>query len=102
MAEHSPVKRSVRGSNPRGWAKFDINMISLQKHKDKKKYKKVLEDIDNILKIISLSQKSFSFYKQYISVQEMISVLETNKTLLELHRKKYEGELEKISKADTQ
>lgn len=62
----------------------------------------MLEDIDNILKVISLSQKSFSFYNKYMPVQEMISVLETNKILLELHRKKYESELEKITKKDTE
>lgn len=73
-------------------------MISLESFKVKKKYKKFIEDIDAILKVVSLSQKSLSFYKQYVPVQEMISVLETNKTLLELHRKKYESKLEEIEK----
>lgn len=70
----------------------------IQEYKDKKKIKKYIQDIDNILKIISLSQKGLSHYKQYSSTQEMISVLETNKTLLELHRKKYESKLEEIEK----
>jgi len=72
--------------------------ISLDGYRSKKKIKKYLEDIDNILKIISLSQRGLSLYKQYTSAQEMISVLETNKTLLELHRKKYESKLEEIEK----
>ncbi len=73
-------------------------LISLDDFKSKKKIKKYIQDIDNILKIISLSQKGLSHYKQYSSTQEMISVLETNKTLLELHRKKYESKLEEIEK----
>lgn len=77
-------------------------MISISNYKNKKKYKKVLEDIDDILNVIKLSQKSLSFFKQYLPVQEMVSVLETNKILLELHRKKYESELEKISKTNTE
>jgi len=77
-------------------------MISIEAFKSKKKCKKYIEDIDSILKIITLSQKSLSFYKQYASVQEMVSVLETNKTLLELHRKKYESKLEEIEKKHTE
>lgn len=73
-------------------------MISIENFKNKKKCKKYIQDIDDILKVITLSQKSLSFFKQYTSVQEMISVLETNKTLLELHRKKYESKLEEIEK----
>jgi hypothetical protein len=77
-------------------------MISIENFKNKKKCKKYIEDIDDILKVITLSQKSLSFFKQYTSVQEMISVLETNKTLLELHRKKYESKLEEIEKKYSQ
>ena len=72
--------------------------VSLHKFKNKKKYKKILEDIDNVLKVISLSRKGLSFYEQYLPVQEMISVLETNKMLLELHRKHYEDKLEEAKK----
>lgn len=73
-------------------------IISLSDHKNKKKIKKYIEDIDNVLKIISISQKGLSLYKQFNTVQEMISVMEINKTLLELHRKKYESKLEEIEK----
>lgn len=74
----------------------------MKEHKQKKKYAKMISEIDDILKVISLSQKSLSFYNKYMPVQEMISVLETNKILLELHRKKYESELEKITQKDTE
>ena len=67
-------------------------------YKEKKKLKKLLEDIDNILRVVILAQKSLRFYKQYLSVQEMMNVLETNEELLELHKKKYEAKLEEIKK----
>ena len=73
-------------------------IIHLQQFKDKKKIKKYVKDIEDILKIITLSQKGLSIYKQYSSVQEMVSVLETNKMLLEMHKKKYESKLEEIEK----
>lgn len=73
-------------------------IISIQEYKDKKKIKRYIKDIDDILKIVSLSQKGLSMYKQYSAVQEMVSILETNKILLEMHKKKYEGKLEEIEK----
>jgi hypothetical protein len=77
-------------------------IVSLKEHKDKKKIKKYIEDIDNVLKIIFLSQKGLSIYKQYSAVQEMVSILETNKIILEMHKKKYEGKLEEIEKKHSQ
>jgi hypothetical protein len=76
-------------------------IVSLSAFKDKRKIEKYLKDIEDILKIITLSQKGLSLYKHYTSVQEMVSVLETNKILLELHRKKYESKLEEIKSKHT-
>lgn len=73
------------------------DIVNLKLHKDKKKYKKVLEDIDSMLRIFMLSQQSLSFFKHYIPAQEIISILETNKTLLELKRKRYNKELEVLN-----
>lgn len=64
-------------------------ILNFEDKKKEKKYKKIIADIDNILKIIGLTQKSLSFYKEYVPAQEIISILETNKTMLEIHRKKY-------------
>lgn len=75
------------------------NITSFDKYKSKKKLKKIVEDIDNILHVISLTQKSLSYYKQYIPVQEMVSVLATNSTLLELYRKTYADKLEETEKS---
>lgn len=75
-------------------------ITDLSKFKDKKKYQKVVEDLDKILHIFALTQKSLSFYKCYKNVQEVISIVETNKTLMELYVKKYSKELEKINAED--
>ena len=74
---------------------------SLNDFKQKKIHERVIEDIDKILHVISLAQQSLSFFKQYIPVQKLVSMMETQKTLLEIHRKKNETELEKIKKSDT-
>jgi hypothetical protein len=74
---------------------------SLNDFKQKKIHERIIEDIDKILHVISLAQQSLSFFKQYIPVQKLVSMMETQKTLLEIHRKKNETELEKIKKSDT-
>lgn len=73
-----------------------MTVHNLGDHKKKKMYEKLMDDINKILHIISLTQKSLSFFKQYIPVQKLISIMETQKTLLEIHRDKAEDELEKI------
>lgn len=73
-----------------------MSVHNLGDHKKKKMYEKLMDDINKILHIISLTQKSLSFFKQYIPVQKLISIMETQKTLLEIHRDKAEDELEKI------
>jgi uroporphyrinogen-III synthase len=72
-------------------------ITNIKSHKQKKKYERVIEDIDSMTKIFILSQQSLSFFKQYIPAQEIISILETNKTLLELQRKKFVKELESLN-----
>ena len=69
------------------------NVISLQSIKNRKKYKKYIEDIDHIVKVITTSQKALSFFKHYIVVEEIMTVMETNKNFLILNRNKYEKEL---------
>lgn len=75
-----------------------MSTISLKDHKQKKKYEKIVSDISSIVHIIILAQKGLSVFKSYLPVQEIISVLETNKILLELKQKRYKKELEKIKK----
>lgn len=77
------------------------DVVDLNSRKKEKRYKKIIQDIDSILKIISLTQRSLSFFKEYVPAQEIISILETNKTMLEIHRKKYEAELQANKKENT-
>lgn len=66
-----------------------MDVINLTDFKNKKLNKKVVEDIDNVLKVLTLAQQGLAHFKHYAPVQEIISVMETNKTLFEFHRKKY-------------
>jgi hypothetical protein len=75
---------------------------NLSDFKLKKKYERYVKDIGDILKVFNLTQKALSVFKNYIAVQEIISILETNGTLLDLKRKKYEKELEIIKAEYTQ
>lgn len=77
-------------------------IYNLKNYKKIKVLEKIIEDIDKILHVISLTQQSLSFFKQYIPVQKLVSIMETQKTLLELHRKKNASELEKIKEPDTE
>jgi hypothetical protein len=76
------------------------NISNLDDYKKKKVHERIIDDIDKILHVISLAQQSLSFFKQYIPVQKLVSIMETQKTLLEIHRKKNAAELEKIKKPD--
>ena len=73
-----------------------MTTLSFDDHKKKKKYKKIVSDISAIVNIIILTQKGLSIFKSYTNVQEIISVLETNKVLLEIKQKRYKKELEKL------
>jgi hypothetical protein len=73
-----------------------MKITNLNEHKNKKKYEKVVRDITGILSVLTLTQRGLAVFKHYVSVQEIISTLETNKVLLELQKKKYEKELEKL------
>lgn len=67
---------------------------TLKDYKLKKKYERITKDITAILNVFNLTQRALSVFKNYIVCQEIISILETNKNLLELQQKKYEKELE--------
>lgn len=69
-------------------------LINLKDYKNKKKMDKIVSDIDKIVNIFTLTQKSLSFFKTYAVVQEVISIIETNKSLLLLHKKKYSDIIE--------
>lgn len=66
---------------------------SLQDHKDKKLYQKVIRDLNATLQVLTLAQKGLILFKHYVFVQEIISVINTNVTLIELKLKDYEKKL---------
>lgn len=47
--------------------------------------------LEAILKVIMLSEKSLSHFKSYLPVVKILNVLAEQKTLLELHKKKYDA-----------
>ena len=67
--------------------------INLKDFKDRKKFKQIVEDLENINRILDLTQRSLIHFKRYKNVQEIISICETNMTLLNLYKKKYEAKL---------
>lgn len=64
-------------------------MINLNEFKNKKKYELILSDLTNIVNNITSSIESLKDYNKYISVCEIISVLHTNRTILEIQINKY-------------
>jgi coproporphyrinogen III oxidase-like Fe-S oxidoreductase len=51
--------------------------------------------ISAILKVINLSIRSLQHFKSYLPVIKIIKVMEEQKTLLELHKKKYDEVLDR-------
>ena len=67
-----------------------MNFTNLSDYRTKKLNKKILEDINNILLVLEKSQQALMFFKKYKPVQEIISIIETNKVLFQLKKKAYE------------
>lgn len=79
------------------------NLVSFDKFKkDKNKEKilekseKVVDELKMILYIMDLAISGLSHFNKYVFVTECVSVLQSNKTLLEIHLKKYIKAVEKI------
>jgi hypothetical protein len=97
------------------------NLINLDKFKKDKtnektleKSEKVVEELKIILYIIELAISGLGHFNKYVFVNECVSVLQSNKLLLEIHLRKYKkaidkikediknGKLEKTSEEDTE
>ena len=65
-------------------------ITSLNQYKDTKINKKIINDIDNIILILEKSQQALTFFKQYKPIQEILSIMETNKILFKLKKAQYE------------
>ena len=96
------------------------NLINLDKFKKDKtnektleKSEKVVEELKIILYIIELAISGLGHFNKYVFVNECVSVLQSNKLLLQIHLRKYNkaidkikedmknGKLEKTSEEDT-
>lgn len=78
-------------------------MISLDKFKKSKekeklleKSEKIVEELKIILYILELTINGLSHFSKYVFVTECVSVLQSNKVLLEIHIKKYIKAIDKI------
>ena len=67
----------------------NMNPTNLSKYKTKKKYEKIISDIDQIINIFSLTQRSLKFFRTYTVVQEVVALIESNKVYLEMTKNKY-------------
>lgn len=65
-----------------------------------KKAKILAKDLEVILKIINLSISALHHYSKYAPVNVIISTLQTNKTLLEIHYNKYKRIIDTKGKVD--
>lgn len=65
-----------------------------------RKAKILVGDLEQILKVINLSISALHHYSKYAPVNLIISTLQTNKTLLEIHYNKYKRILETKGKVD--
>lgn len=61
------------------------NLIDLNKHR---KTEQLVKDLETCIKMIDFNRNSFKGYTKYTPVAEIVSVLETNKTILEIHLNK--------------
>ena len=82
------LKRKLKNNLCRG--NKCVNFTNLSDYRTKKLNKKILEDINNILLVLEKSQQALMFFKKYKPVQEIISIIETNKVLFQLKKKAYE------------
>lgn len=79
------------------------NLVSLDKFKKSKekeklleKSEKIVEELKIVLYIIELAINGLSHFSKYVFVTECVSVLQSNKVLLEIHLKKYIKAIDKI------
>lgn len=64
-------------------------VTNLSDVKNIKKVEIVLKDLEKIITLIDASLNCLSIYSKYIPVMEILSVMQSNKTILEIHKNKY-------------
>lgn len=74
----------------------NLEVPNLKLYKHRKKFKKLVEDINHVIQVFEASQQALSHFKYIIVCQEVISIMETNKTILTMKSKELQKELDKI------
>jgi hypothetical protein len=76
-------------------------IINLSAFKESKKYKKLISDMEDILKVLTATQKALHFFKHYQIIQTLLLTIETDKGIVETYKKKFQYELQKNTKQDS-
>lgn len=63
--------------------------------KDYKLAKIVVDDLEKVIKVVDLTIQGLSYFKKYNPVAQIISSLQTNRTVLEINYQKYKRILDK-------
>lgn len=67
-----------------------MTIKSIKRHKDQKLAKKIKEDLEMVQKTLNLTLDALGHYKKYIPVMEVISCVQTNRTLIDIFIKKHD------------
>lgn len=75
---------------------FEKFKVDREKEKTLQKAEKVVEELEMVLHIMSLTIEGLSHFNKYVFVNECVSVIHSNKVLLEVHLAKYQKAIQKI------
>lgn len=71
-----------------------MTTTNIQEYKTKRKIKKVIEELTEVQKLLSITLQGFSVYKKYTPVKEILRSILDNKALVDLYLKKFKKSLE--------
>jgi predicted amino acid racemase len=74
-----------------------MTTTNLDKYKKIKKLNKLIEELTQIQKLLSISLLGFSTYKKYVPVKDVINSILTNKAMVDLSLKKFKRSLEQLN-----
>ena len=77
---------------------LDFEKFKADKEKEKtlQKAEKIVEELKMVLHIMNLTIDGLSHFSKYVYVNECVSVIHSNKVLLEVHLAKYQKAIDKI------
>lgn len=67
------------------------NTVDIKRYKAKKKYKKLVQDLKDIEKVLDLTTKAIKLYKHYVVVDEILQVIKINQVVIKQNIDKYEA-----------